>query len=175
MGYAEIFSSPLYLRRVLLVVVMWFLAYVAGDSIAAGFTSILTSLGCPPPEAGLIGAIGVFGFIACAIFAYFFGERLERKYWLPIMAVVTLIGGILVAVAGQPVAHQIPWGAFIGSIILFLGFNGWVPMTYTWSAENFPTRAMASGFGIVEGAGHDGEGIGLATNPPMFSSMLWLR
>ena len=167
MGYAEIFSSPLYLRRVLLLFFMWFLAYVTVYSIAAGFTSILTSLGYPPPEAGLIAAIGVFGFIACAIFAYFFGERLERKYWLPIMAVVTLIGGILVAVAGQPVAHQIPWGAFIGSIILFFGFNGWVPMTYAWSAENFPTRARATGFGIVDGAGHVGGGIGLVAITPI--------
>src|SRR5439155_2211943 len=136
MGYAEIFGNPLYVRRLLLLLVMWFLAYVTVYSIAAGFTSILTSLAYPPPEAGLIAAIGVFGFIACAIFAFYFGERLERKYWLPIMAAVTLIGGILVALAGQPVAHEIPWGAFTGSIILFFGFNGWVPMTFAWAAEN---------------------------------------
>src|SRR6266446_2246730 len=113
-GFAEIFRNPLYLRRMLLLLVMWFLAYVTVFSIAAGFTSILASLNYPPPEAGLIAAIGVFGFIACAIFAYYFSERLERKYWLPIMAVITLIGGVLIAVAGQPVPHQVPWGAFIG-------------------------------------------------------------
>jgi MFS transporter, putative metabolite:H+ symporter len=79
----------------------------------------------------------------------FGGERLERKYWLPIMAVVTLIGGIMIALARQPVAHQIPWGAFIGSIILFFGFNGWVPMTYAWSAENFPTQARVTGVGLM--------------------------
>jgi MFS family permease len=167
MGYAEIFGNPVYLRRMLLLLVMWFLAYVTVYSIAAGFTSILTSLAYPPPEAGLIAAVGVFGFIACAIFAFYFGERLERKYWLPIMAAVTLIGGILVAVAGQPVVHQIPWGAFIGSIILFFGFNGWVPMTYAWSAENFPTRARVTGFGIVDGAGHVGGGVGLMAITPI--------
>ncbi len=167
MGYSEIFSNPLYLRRMLLLLVMWLLAYVTVYSIAAGFTSVLTSLNYPPPEAGLIAAIGVFGFIACAIFAYYFGERLERKYWLPIMAVVTLIGGILVAVAGQPVPHQIPWGAFIGSIILFFGFNGWVPMTYAWSAESFPTRARVTGFGMVDGIGHVGGGIGLVAITPI--------
>jgi MFS family permease len=166
-GFAEIFRNPLYLRRMLLLLVMWFLAYVTVFSIAAGFTSILASLGYPPPEAGLIAAIGVFGFIACAIFAFYFSERLERKYWLPIMAVVTLIGGILIAVAGQPVPHQIPWAAFIGSFILFFGFNGWVPMTYAWSAENFPTRARVTGFGIVDGGGHVGGGVGLVALTPI--------
>jgi len=167
MGYAEIFTNPIYVRRMLLLLVMWFLAYITVYAIAAGFTSVLASLGYPPPEAGLIAAIGVFGFIVCAIFAYYFGERLERKYWLPIMAVVTLVGGLMVAVAGQPVKGQIPWAAFIGSIILFFGFNGWVPMTYAWSAENFPTRARVTGFGIVDGAGHIGGGVGLVAITPI--------
>jgi hypothetical protein len=166
-GFAEIFRNPVYLRRMLLLLVMWFLSYVTVFSIAAGFTSILASLGYPPPEAGLIAAIGVFGFIACAIFDFYFSERLERKYWLPIMAVVTLIGGILIAVAGQPGPHQIPWAAFIGSFILFFGFNGWVPMTYAWSAENFPTRARVTGFGIVDGGGHVGGGVGLVALTPI--------
>jgi len=83
------------------------------------------------------------------------------------MAVVTLVGGILIAVAGHPVAHQIPWVAFIGSIILFFGFNGWVPMTYAWSAENFPTRARVTGFGLVDGVGHVGGGIGLVAITPL--------
>jgi MFS transporter, putative metabolite:H+ symporter len=77
-------------------------------TISAGFTSILSSLGYPPPEAGLIAAIGTFGFIACAIFASIFGERLERKYWLPIGAAITLIGGILIALSPPAQAHEIP-------------------------------------------------------------------
>jgi putative MFS transporter len=167
MGYAEIFSNPVYVRRMLLLLAVWLLAYVTVYTIGAGFTSVLTSLAYPPPEAGLIAAIGVFGFIACAVFASLFGESLERKYWLPIGAVVTLIGGILIAVAGQPVAHQIPWGAFIGSLIVFFGFNMWVPMTYAWSAENFPTRARVTGFGLVDGVGHVGGGIGLIAIAPI--------
>lgn len=92
MGYGEIFSNPQYVKRMVLLLAIWLLGYVTVYTISAGFTSIMASLGYPPPEAGLIAAIGVFGFIACAIFAVFFGERLERKYWLPIGAVVTLLG-----------------------------------------------------------------------------------
>jgi MFS family permease len=162
MGYGEIFSNPQYVQRMILLLAVWLLAYVTVYTIGAGFTSVLTSLGYPPPEAGLIAAIGVFGFIACAIFAYYFGERLERKYWLPIGAVITLIGGILIAVSGQALV-----GAFIGSLIVFFGFNIWVPMTYAWSAENFPTRARVTGFGIVDGVGHVGGGLGLVAIAPI--------
>ncbi|MGH2514329.1 MAG: MFS transporter, partial [Ktedonobacterales bacterium] len=133
-AFAEIFSNPTYLGRVILLLVMWLFAYVTVYAIAAGFTTILASLGYIPPEAGMIAAVGTFGFIACALFAYFFGERLERKYWLPIGAVLTLVGGILVAEAGKapaigPQGPQVTGAvilAFVGAIILFFGFNVWV-------------------------------------------------
>lgn len=168
-AFAEIFSNPTYLRRVILLLVMWLFAYVTVYSIAAGLTTVLASLGYIPPEAGMIAAVGTFGFIACALFAYFFGERLERKYWLPIGAVLTLIGGVLIAVAGKapaigPQGPQVTGPvilAFVGAIILFFGFNIWVPITYAWSTENFPTRARTTGFGIVDGIGHVGGGVGL--------------
>ena len=43
----------------------------------------------------------------------------------------------------------------------------WVPMTYAWSAENFPTRARVTGFGLVDGVGHIGGGIGLLAIAPI--------
>jgi MFS family permease len=163
-GFGAIFSNPTYLGRVVLLFVMWFIAYITVYSIAAGMTVILNTLGYAPPEAGMIVAVGTIGFILCGIFAYFFGETLERKYWLPIGAVLTIIGGVLVAVAGKPTSATVDSTvilAFIGSIILFFGFNVWVPITYAWSTENFPTRARTTGFGIVDGIGHVGGGVGL--------------
>jgi MFS family permease len=163
-GFAAIFSNPTYLRRVVLLLVLWFFAYVTVYSIGAGLTTVLAALGYPPPEAGVIAAMGTFGFILCGVFAYFFGERLERKLWLPIGAALTLLGGILIAIAGKPSAPTMNGTvilAFVGSMILFFGFNIWVPITYAWSIENFPTRARTTGFGIVDGIGHVGGGIGL--------------
>src|SRR5262249_28111536 len=80
---------------------------------------------------------------------------------------INLIGGILIAMSAPARPHEIPWGHFIGSLILFFGFNVWVPMTYAWSAENFPTRARVTGFGIVDGVGHIGGGLGLLAIAPI--------
>ncbi len=179
--YAEIFGNRLYLMRTVLLVVVWFLGYVTIYSIAQGLTTLLAGIlpppaNLPPPvaaaavagEAGMIAAFGTFGFIATAVFAYFYGERLERKLWLPIAAVLTIIGSILIAVfASNNFAL-----AAIGSIITFFGFNLWVPMTYTWSTEIYPTRARATGFALVDGIGHLGGGVGILLIAPLIPTLL---
>ena len=171
-GYGEILTNPLYLKRALLVLTVWSFAYVTVYTIAAGFTTVLSSLGYIPPEAGLIAAIGTFGFIASALVAYFYSERLERKIWLPIGAAITLVGGVLIALDGHAASPtEIPWVAFIGAFILFFGFNLWVPMTYTWSVENFPTRARTTGYAISDGIGHVGGGIGLVLIVPLLGQI----
>ena len=171
-GYKEILTNPLYLRRVLVLLPVWLFGYVTVYTISAGFTSVLATLGYPPPEAGLITAIGGLGFLLCAVFAAVFGDRLERKWWLPIGAAITLVGCVMVALGGKfSNPDAIPLVAFLGSMILFFGFNVWVPMTYTWSTENFPTRARTTGFGIVDGVGHIGGGFGMLVVAPFLSAL----
>ncbi len=51
--------------------------------------------------------------------------------------------------------------AAIGSIITFFGFNLWVPMTYTWTTEHYPTRARTTGFALGDSLGHLGGGVGI--------------
>ena len=171
--YAEIFGNPLYLGRTVLLLIVWFLGYVTIYAIAQGLPSLLAEvLPLPPqaaaPEAGLITAFGTFGFMATAVFAYFYGERLERKLWLPIAAVLTLIGGILIALTASSSFTL----AAIGAIITFFGFNLWVPMTYTWSTENYPTRARATGFALVDGIGHLGGGVGILLIAPLIPTLI---
>jgi MFS transporter, putative metabolite:H+ symporter len=179
--YAEIFSTRLYLKRTILLAVVWFLGYVTVYAIAQGLTSLLASILPPPPglppaaaaaavagEAGVIAAFGTFGFVGCTIFAFFYGERLERKLWLPISAVLTLIGGLMIAVFASSNFAL----AAIGSIITFFGFNLWVPMTYTWSTESYPTRARATGFALVDGIGHLGGGVGILFIAPLIPGLI---
>ena len=166
--YAEILGNKLYLSRTILLLVVWFLGYVTVYAIAQGLTSLLDGLHYPPPESGMIAAFGTFGFILTAVFAYFFGERLERKLWLPIAALLTLIGGVLIGVAGP---NNFGFAAF-AAIVTFFGFNLWVPMTYTWSTENYPTRARATGFALVDGVGHLGGGVGILVIAPLIPTLI---
>ena len=164
--YSEIFKNPVYLRRLVIMVITWLIGYVTVYSFAAGFTSVLTSIHYPPPEAGVIVSVGVLGFILGALITSVYADSIERKYWLPIAAVITLIGGILVAEAGKDLTLS-----FLGSGIVFLGFNIWVSPTYALSAECFPSRARTTGFGLVDGVGHIGGGIGILVIAPLVPKM----
>jgi MFS transporter, putative metabolite:H+ symporter len=161
MPYRTVLGNPMYLRRVLLLVVVWLTGYVTVYGFSAGFTSVLTAQGYAPPEAGVIVAVGAFGFLLCAVAAVLWSERLNRKVWLPISAAVTLAGCVIIAAAGDTLGI-----AFAGSAIIFFGFNLWVPMTYARSAECFPTRARTTGFALVDGVGHLGGGIGVLLIAP---------
>lgn len=153
--YVEIFKNKIYLKRLVILLPIWFLGYTTVYSIAAGLTSLLVSKGYSPPEAGMIASFGISGFIIAAVIAALGGERLERKYWLGVSSVITLIGGLIMVSTTNIIVSG------IGAIILFIGFNTWVPITYTWVTESFPTRARTSGFALADGLGHLGGGIGV--------------
>jgi len=65
--------------------------------------------------------------------------------------------------------------SFVGAAIVFFGFNVWLPMTYTLSTESFPTRARVTGFGVVDGVGHLGGGIGVLVIAPQIPNMTVLE
>jgi MFS transporter, putative metabolite:H+ symporter len=165
--YREVLGNPIYLRRTIVLLCMWFMAYITVYGIAAGLTTVLASLGYPAPEAGMIAALGVLGFIGVAVFDYLCGEVLERKHWLPVAALVTLLGGLIIAFSGTGNVVL----AALGAIILFGGFNMWVPMAYTWTTENYPSRARATGFALVDGVGHIGGGVGLLVIAPLIPTL----
>jgi MFS transporter, putative metabolite:H+ symporter len=164
--FRELFTNRMYLGRILLLVTMWFFGYVTVYAFSAGFTVMLTSLGYEPPEAGVVVAVGAFGFLLCGIVAALWAEKLSRKVWLPISAAITVLGGVLVAAGGDTRIV-----AFLGAAIIFFGFNLWVPMTYARSAESFPSRARTTGFALVDGVGHLGGGIGVLVIAPLIPKM----
>lgn len=124
-----------YAKRLAVLIPMWFFGYMTVYVLAAGLTTVLASLGYPPPEAGIIASFGDIGFILCALTIMFVGDRLERSRWTVISVAFTILGGVIIALAKT----NLPL-SFIGSSILFYGFNLWVPVSYAWSAESFPTR-----------------------------------
>lgn len=154
--YREILGNKMYLKRLVMLLFIWFIGYMAVYILAAGFTGILGSIGYTYAGGGFVVAVGSFGFIAAAIIPTYFGEHLHRREWLPIGATITLIGGLMIAFSGKTF-----FLSALGAIIAFCGFNIWVPVIEVWTTENFPARSRTTGFAFVDGVGHIGGGAGV--------------
>ena len=63
----------------------------------------------------------------------------------------------------------------VGFLFIFFGFNLWVPIAYSWTTENFPTRARTTGFALVDGVGHLGRGVGVLLIAPLIPHLGALR
>jgi MFS family permease len=161
--YGDLFFNATYRTRTVTLFLMWGFGYITVYSLAAGLSTVLTGMGYSHPEAGFITAVGVLGFVFCALFSYRFGESLERKRWLPVASVFSIVGVLLMYWGGSGGI----WVTVIGAVVLFFGFNVWVPIAYSWTTENYPTALRASGFGTVDGIGHVGGGIGFMFIAPL--------
>jgi MFS family permease len=161
-AYRELFAQRRYRNRMLLLIAMWFTGYATVFSYSTGSTVVLTSLHFTAPVAGMISAVGGVGFFVQGLFSARWSEVLERRYWLPVGAVMTVAGGVIVALLGS----SIGW-AFAGSFLVFFGFNVWVPPTFALSAESFPTRIRSAGFGLVDGIGVLGGAMGVLVIAPL--------
>lgn len=161
-AYGELLGSRRYRRRVVVLIAMWFTGYATVFGYSTGSTVVLTSLHFTAPVAGMISAVGGIGFFVQGLFSAKWSERLERRYWLPVGAALTVLGSVLVALLGS----NIGW-AFAGSFLVFFGFNVWVPPTFALSAESFPTRIRSAGFGLVDGIGVLGGAAGVLIIAPL--------
>lgn len=168
----ELLTSGLYLRRIALLLTMWLFAYATVYGFSSGYTVVLAGLTdhgkavYTPPQAGLITVVGVLGVVVAALFAAIFAERIDRRYWLPLGTVVTFAGCVLTAEGGQHL-----YIAFLGSAIIFFGFDVWIGPTYALSAESFPTRARGTGFALVDGLGHIGGAFAILVIAPQLGNL----
>jgi len=153
--FSDIFKNKLYRNRTILLFLVWFFGYMTVYITAAGLAPLLVGVGYAFPENNIVVAIGIFGFLVAGVIAAFLGDKMERKRWLPISAAITLVGGIAIGLG----SNNLPL-AVLGALIVFTGTNIWVPITYAWVTESFPTRARATGFALADGLGHIGGGIG---------------
>ena len=164
--YVEILKNAMYRNRTILLFLVWFFGYMTVYINAAGLSSILAGAGFGFPENGIIVALGITGFVVAGVLAAIVGDKMERKKWLPISAAVTFVGGLAIAFGLNNLTL-----AVIGAFLIFVGMDFWVPITYTWVTESFPTRARATGFAMADGLGHLGGGIGLIIVGALLATM----
>lgn len=142
--------KPPYLSRVIVLLAYWLLFYI-GDYAYLGLApTILVRQGFNLANSIGFSALSGLGFLAGAVFIYFFADRIERKFTLIAMGI---IGGIAIILAGlfpSPTSIVIA-GFLFTSEIAMLSILG-----YVITAEHFPTRARSSGLALGDGIGHLG-------------------
>lgn len=151
--------QPPYLQRLWLLIAMWFLWYVGNYAFLGDASALLADHGYSVGGSIAFVAIGAAGYPLGAVLMVVFVDRFERKRLLFGATVVWLVGMVLVGTLAGAVL--IACGFFLGSLALGL----YLQVAYTYTAENFPTRARSSGFAISDGAGHLGGAVGALALP----------
>jgi MFS family permease len=138
--------------RLLVLVLFWFFDYMLAYGVLGFAPYMLVAAGFLFTSAVWYIALGSVGYIVGAVSMSFLADTWERKFLVASATTLAVIGTLLYAGA---VAYHSPImltvGAFLGAFATAFA----VP-AYTYTAENFPTRARASGFAIADGVGHLG-------------------
>jgi MFS family permease len=157
-----LFRKP-YVYRLLMLTAMWFLWYIGNYGFLGDSATLLTIAGFPIASSILYLAIGAVGYPIGAIIMLPLTDRFERKYLIFANTVVWFAGLTLFALR---LTSTVMLGSFLASTALGM----YLQVAYTYTAENFPTRARSSGFALTDGIGHVGGALGAIFLPVLVLS-----
>ncbi len=147
-----LFRRP-YSSRLVLLVFVWFFWYIGNYAFLGDSASLLSAAGFSIASSILYLAVGAVGYPVGAAIMLFTADKFERKYVIFADTVVWFIGLILFATKNSDLLYA---GSFLASLALGM----YLQVAYTFTAENYPTRARSSGFALTDGIGHVGGAFG---------------
>ncbi|MGC8608770.1 MAG: MFS transporter [Thermoplasmata archaeon] len=157
-----LFRKP-YGKRMAILIVMWFLWYIGNYAFLGDAATMLSAAGITLSKSITYLAVGAVGYPVGALVMIFTADKIERKYVIFIDTVVWFIGLILFS-------FKIPSTIFAGSFLASMGLGMYLQVAYTYTAENYPTRGRASGFGLTDGLGHIGGALGALLLPVLVAT-----
>ena len=161
-----LFKKP-YTGRMVLLIAVWFLWYIGNYAFLGDAASLLESIGFSEAAAILYIAIGaIIGYPAGALIMLYTSDRYERKHVIFAATVVWFLGMLAMATKTTDLLY-------FGSFLAAMGLGMYLQVAYTFTAENYPTRARSSGFGITDGIGHGGGALGAILLPVLVASYSW--
>ena len=152
-----LFKKP-YSTRLLLLVAMWFFWYIGNYGFLGDAATLLSTAGIAISSSITYLAIGAIGYPVGAIIMIFTADKIERKYVIFLDTVVWFVGLILFGLKTVP-------GILAGAFLASLALGMYLQVAYTYTVENYPTRARASGFALTDGIGHVGGALGAILLP----------
>jgi len=157
-----LFRRP-YSTRLALLVVMWFFWYIGNYAFLGDSAAILASAGFSISSSILYLAVGAVGYPVGAAIMVVSADRFERKYVIFADTVVWFIGLMLFSI-------KVSAFIFAGSFLASMALGMYLQVAYTYTAENYPTRARSSGFALTDGIGHVGGAFGALFLPVLVAS-----
>lgn len=156
--------QPRYLRRLGILVPMWFLWYIGNYGFLGDAADLISAHG-----AGIAGsisflAIGAIGYPIGTLLVLRIVDRIERKKLIFYTTLVWCAGMLLVGSYAGTTA------IYAGSFLASLALGSYLQVAYTYTAEVFPTQARATGFALSDGLGHAGGAVGAILLPVIISN-----
>ncbi len=169
----EILTNPTYRSRSILILVCWLLAYPGIVYGPGAFMLVyMRDHGFEVEFFFTLAMIAsAVSFVAFLVNARF-GERIERKDVLLLMAGVFAIGCLMIYLYPTPIIMSVGYILTRVGAVLFL-FN-----LYNYTAIAFPTRIRSVAFAWTDGLGHLGAWAGVTSLGPLYqmgpNHMGWL-
>ncbi len=146
---AELMRPP-YVSRVTMFAAAWFFYYVGNYAWLTLAPTLLVKAGYSLTSSIEFMVVAGIGFVVGAGLAIWLSDRMERKMSTALIAFVWALA--LAAIALFPSNVTIAVAGFLASATIGLI----IPILYTYTAENFPTRFRATGVSATDGCGHLG-------------------
>ena len=141
---------PPYVSRVTMFAAAWFFYYVGNYAWITLAPTLLVKAGYSLTSSIEFMVVTGIGFVVGAGLAVWLSDRMERKLSTALIAFVWALA--LTAIALFPSNVTIVVAGFVASTTIGLI----IPILYTYTAENFPTRFRATGVSATDGCGHLG-------------------
>ena len=163
-AWREIFTSPEYRTRTLLILACWMLSYPGMIyGVGAYMPVFMVDHGASPHFVfGLFVLASAATFVAFLLNAWL-GERVERRDVLLAMGV--LFAACWVWIWIWPTANVLAAGFILGRIGTVL----WLFNLYNYTAVSFPTRLRSVAFAWTDGLGHLGAWAGVTLIGPLYA------
>ncbi len=156
-------TGKIYSKRLTILVFMWFFWYIGNYAFLGDAATMLADAHISLASSILYLAIGAIGYPVGAIIMALTADKYERKYVIFFDTVIWFIGLIIFSLKTEPTLLA---GSFMASLALGM----YLQVAYTYTAENYPTRARASGFALTDGIGHIGGALGAIILPIIVAS-----
>jgi len=145
----SLFRAPL-IFRIILFGAIWFFYYIGNYAWLTLTPELLQKKGVELTQSISHLTLTGVGFLAGAIIAVFISDRVERKNSVAFIAFIWTL--LLLLIGYFPSDTMLVIAGFLASATIGL----FIPILYTYTGENFPTKIRATGIAITDGVGHIG-------------------